>query len=173
MDAAAAAAAAGGDVEMTALGNSADKPIELDLEGMEIEMANMTDLFGDSADTSSTDANAAVDGLFSPSTGGPSAAAEGKAKEISMGILDGLGESGGNGDLFSSFGGKTGTDNRRSPTSTGLSMDDGGEAPFDLLSLSHLSPGFFTQTQEADLNLMDFLNMDGVEPSLDGGKSGS
>jgi hypothetical protein len=46
------------------LGDSSDKPIELDLDSMDIEMANMTDLFGDAADSGSAD-NAA-EGLFSP-----------------------------------------------------------------------------------------------------------
>ncbi|KAF5377305.1 hypothetical protein D9615_006386 [Tricholomella constricta] len=55
------------DVKMTMenVGTTADKPIELDLEGMDIDMA-MTDIFGDTADTGSNDANATMDGLFSP-----------------------------------------------------------------------------------------------------------
>ncbi|KAG6903004.1 hypothetical protein C0995_008577 [Termitomyces sp. Mi166 len=56
----------GGDVKMGLenVSGTADRPIELDIEGMDIDMA-MTDLFGDPADTGSNDVNA-MDGLFSP-----------------------------------------------------------------------------------------------------------
>ncbi|KAH7930584.1 hypothetical protein BV22DRAFT_59242 [Leucogyrophana mollusca] len=51
------------------LGSSADKPIELDLDSLDMEMSNMnSDLFGDPPETSSSDAQAAVDSLFSPVT---------------------------------------------------------------------------------------------------------
>lgn len=46
------------------LGDSSDKPIELDLDSMDIEMANMTDLFGDAVDSGNADN--VVEGLFSP-----------------------------------------------------------------------------------------------------------
>lgn len=81
------------------LGNSADKPIELDLEGMDIDMANMTDLFGDSTDENSNEATA---GLFSPPT---SASASNTVKgntSLSMELLDALAGAG-NDDLFASF----------------------------------------------------------------------
>lgn len=85
-----------------ALGNSADKPIELD---MDIDMT-MSDLFGDATDTSSTDANA---GLFSPITADHELAmtgVESNGKLIKQEDLDILALSdGGDGtdDLFASF----------------------------------------------------------------------
>ncbi|KAH7883967.1 hypothetical protein F5I97DRAFT_1621609 [Phlebopus sp. FC_14] len=51
-----------------ALGSSADKPIELDLDNIDMEMSSMTDLFGDAADSASGDGQTAVDSLFSPAT---------------------------------------------------------------------------------------------------------
>ncbi|KAJ7456453.1 hypothetical protein FB451DRAFT_1048370 [Mycena latifolia] len=57
------------DVKMTAVGNSADQPIELDLDAMEIDMA-MSDLFGD-ADSGSNNGGSAVEGLFTPVLPGP------------------------------------------------------------------------------------------------------
>jgi hypothetical protein len=196
----------GSDVEMSldpALGNSADKPIELDLEGMDIDMSNMTDLFGDSADTSSSDANAAVEGLFSPST----TAADGKVikgeGEIGMGLLDALSVSGEDGDLFASFGEKSrGNDqtneNKEDPTGSSssvvtaplpASLLDGftsvsnihaqdhptqpGESSFHLLDLAHLSHGFFPSSQESGMNLMDFLNLGEVDSGLVDGEKPS
>ncbi|KAF9456803.1 hypothetical protein BDZ94DRAFT_315042 [Collybia nuda] len=47
------------------VGNSADKPIELDLDSMDI---SMTDLFGDAPDSNSADVTS-TDGLFSPVVG--------------------------------------------------------------------------------------------------------
>ncbi|KAG6886866.1 hypothetical protein C0992_001944 [Termitomyces sp. T32_za158] len=46
------------------VGSTADRPIELDIECIDIDIA-MTDLFGDSADSGGNNANA-MDGLFSP-----------------------------------------------------------------------------------------------------------
>ncbi|KDR85234.1 hypothetical protein GALMADRAFT_233971 [Galerina marginata CBS 339.88] len=46
------------------LGDSSDKPIELDLDAMDIEMANMTDHFGDPIEPSGS--SNTHDGLFSP-----------------------------------------------------------------------------------------------------------
>jgi hypothetical protein len=86
------------------LGNSADKPIELDLD------IHMSDLFGDTADDGSTDPNAS---LFSPVVGShelSSAAGQDrksvKQENMGMEILDVLsaaGDADGHNDLFSSF----------------------------------------------------------------------
>ncbi|KAF8167865.1 hypothetical protein B0H34DRAFT_34400 [Crassisporium funariophilum] len=46
------------------IGDSSDKPIELDLDAMDIDMGNMTDLFGDPTETG--EGNNVHDGLFSP-----------------------------------------------------------------------------------------------------------
>ncbi|KAJ7226041.1 hypothetical protein GGX14DRAFT_349458 [Mycena pura] len=58
------------DVNMAAIGNSADKPIELDLDAMEIDMATMSDLFGDAESGSNADGGS-VEGLFTPVMPGP------------------------------------------------------------------------------------------------------
>jgi hypothetical protein len=94
----------------TALGSSADKPIELDLDGMDIDITNMSDLFGDAADDGSTDANA---GLFSPATVNHELSSvtgqDGKSvkeENLGMEILDALSAVGnpeGQDDLFASF----------------------------------------------------------------------
>jgi hypothetical protein len=49
------------------LGDSSDKPIELDLDAMDIEMANMANTFGTSAEPGQS--NDPHDGLFSPMLG--------------------------------------------------------------------------------------------------------
>ncbi|KIM84681.1 hypothetical protein PILCRDRAFT_818279 [Piloderma croceum F 1598] len=95
------------DVNMNvdaSLGNSADKPIELDLD------INMSDLFGDTADDGSTDPNAS---LFSPVAGShelSSAAGQDqksvKRENMGMEILDVLsavGDADRHNDLFASF----------------------------------------------------------------------
>lgn len=50
------------------LGSSADKPIELDLDGIEMEMSDMTNLFGDDPESTSRDGQTTVNSLFSPAT---------------------------------------------------------------------------------------------------------
>lgn len=51
-----------------ALGSSADKPIELDLDAIDMEMSDMTNLFGDAPESTSGDGQTTVDSLFSPAT---------------------------------------------------------------------------------------------------------
>jgi hypothetical protein len=51
------------------VGNSSDKPIELDLDGMDIDMPIMTDLFGDADGGGSDHVATPADGLFSPVLG--------------------------------------------------------------------------------------------------------
>jgi hypothetical protein len=87
----------------TALGNSADKPIELDVD-LDIAMA---DLFGDGVDNSSTDDTT---GLFSPATAPHELPMQDeklvKQESSEMGILDALsavGDAEGHEDLFASF----------------------------------------------------------------------
>jgi hypothetical protein len=95
------------DVNMNidaSLGNSADKPIELDLD------IHMSDLFGDNADDGSTDPNAS---LFSPVAGShelSSAAGQDQksVKQENMGmeildVLSAVGDADGHNDLFASF----------------------------------------------------------------------
>ena len=67
------------------LGNSADKPIELDLDSIDMEMSTMTDLFGDGTETGSGE-NSGVEGIFSPII--PDSGASNPAKESQEGGLD-------------------------------------------------------------------------------------
>ncbi|KAJ7171869.1 hypothetical protein C8R43DRAFT_27714 [Mycena crocata] len=93
------------DVEMTSVGNSVDKPIELDLDAMEIDMA-MSDLFGD-ADSGSNNGGSAVEGLFTPVITGPDIALTHSlggaktVKEEEESFLSALG--GGSDDIFASL----------------------------------------------------------------------
>jgi hypothetical protein len=114
-----------------ALGSSADKPIELDLDGMDIDMTNMSDLFGDAADDGPTDAHA---GLFSPVTGDHElssvAGQDGKLvkqENLGMEILDALsvvGVHGGHNDLFASFSQNDGQlSDQNQPQSNGASNE--------------------------------------------------
>ncbi|KAF8557394.1 hypothetical protein OG21DRAFT_1482268 [Imleria badia] len=66
-----------------ALGNSADKPIELDLDNIDIEMSDMTNLFGDAPESTSGDGQTTVDSLFSPAT------ADSSANEVPQGQKEG------------------------------------------------------------------------------------
>ncbi|KAF8139836.1 hypothetical protein EV363DRAFT_1205844, partial [Boletus edulis] len=52
----------------SSLGSTADKPIELDLDNIDMEMSDMTNLFGDAPESTSGDGQTAVDSLFSPAT---------------------------------------------------------------------------------------------------------
>ncbi|OJA12920.1 hypothetical protein AZE42_05078 [Rhizopogon vesiculosus] len=67
------------------LGNTADKPIELDLESIDMEMSNMTDLFGDATETGSGNSGG-VEGIFSPIT--PNTRSSNAATEPQEGVLD-------------------------------------------------------------------------------------
>ncbi|KAJ7151567.1 hypothetical protein C8R46DRAFT_914090 [Mycena filopes] len=58
------------DVEMTSLGNTAEKPIELDLEAMEIDMA-MSGLFDTGDGDGDNASSAGGEGLFTPVVQGP------------------------------------------------------------------------------------------------------
>ena len=99
----------GHDIDMnmeSSLGNSADKPIELDLD-MDIDMSGMSDLFGDATDGTA--------GLFSPAQGTTDLPLSGanrsndkdtKQDNLGMDILDALsavGGSSGHDDLFGAF----------------------------------------------------------------------
>jgi len=142
------------------LGNSADKPIELDLDNIDIDMTNMSDLFGDD---SSTDANAS---LFSPATVGHELPIAGqnsksvKQENLGMDILTALsvvGDTEGHEDLFASFShhdGQPSDHNQSQPdtTANGLSasLDESGTAgaplPGSLLT-SFAAPQINTNTQ--------------------------
>jgi len=162
-----------------ALGSSADKPIELDLDSMDIDMTDMSDLFGDAVDSGSTDANAS---LFSPPTAGhelPSQDGKSvKQENLRMELLDALsavGNAKGHDDLFASFSqsnSQPSGQNQSQPNaaSNGLSVpvdpiSSGtasapspssilnlavGDAPFDLDSIFNGEPGSETNMAEIE-----------------------
>ncbi|KAF8887764.1 hypothetical protein BD779DRAFT_1786028 [Infundibulicybe gibba] len=173
------------DVEMimdSNVGSSADKPIELDLESMEIDMATMTDLFGD-ADSSSNDANNAVDGLFSPVVGGPENSIVSSDMSVKMEkdervFLDALevGHRANEDDIFTSV--NTNTDNSvnqalKGPALSSQSVPSPGSIlagfpspsqlnALDSIDLSNLDAGFFGNDTEGEMNFsmdMEFLGM--------------
>ncbi|KAF8213706.1 hypothetical protein K438DRAFT_1106357 [Mycena galopus ATCC 62051] len=176
------------DVEMTNVGNSADKPIELDLDAMEIDMA-MSDLFGD-ADSGSN----AGEGLFTPVVPGSDVAhrlADGKIiKEEEDSFLNAL--SGGGDDMFASSAASGSAPNAQSMSAPSpgtllasfsqqmggdLSQQMAGEPSdasqhpgegassydLDALDLTNLSAGFFEDTQNPDMmfDMEELLNMGG------------
>ena len=165
----------------TNIGNSADKPIELDLDSMDIDMA--MDLFGDNAGNSPADATNVVDGLFSPVVGdaGMMADFHGKSTKSDEGFLDALDPP--SNDIFASLGHPDHSQQMKSPSVTQsvpspgsllasssqlvanapASNDTSGVSQFDLnsLDLSTLSPGFFENAPESEMNfpmdMSDFL----------------
>ncbi|KAG8220168.1 hypothetical protein J3R82DRAFT_1201 [Butyriboletus roseoflavus] len=150
----------------TALGSSADKPIELDLEGIDMEMSDMTNLFGDAAESTSGDRQTTVDSLFSPTTansGAPvsanevSQAQKGGAADahIDMDILDALhGEHGGQGEnLFGSV---------ASGSSGGIQQPPSGSiiAPPPSLVTGFTQAGMQSSVGGFDLSTLDLSNID-------------
>ncbi|KAJ6501508.1 hypothetical protein C8R47DRAFT_970152 [Mycena vitilis] len=187
------------DAEMTAIGNTADKPIELDLDAMEIDMA-MSDLFGD-ADSTSNNGGSAVEGLFTPVMPGPDMAhnlGDGKSvKEEEESFLKSLG--GGDEDIFNSLQANASRDAQSSASgsapaapmsapspgallasfsqmedqsnSNHPNLHNEGAPAYDLdsLDLTNLSPGFFGDTQNADMNfdMEELLSMGGDDHTTD------
>ncbi|KAJ7102457.1 hypothetical protein B0H15DRAFT_814700 [Mycena belliarum] len=182
------------DVKMAAVGNSADQPIELDLDAMEIDMA-MSDLFGD-AETGSN-GGSAVEGLFTPVVAGPDMHNLGDTKnaqdESFLGALDGR-----NDDIFASLSAdahnNTQSDAPGSAPSASMSapspnsllasfsqMEDASEsnhnisgdgAPvydLDSLDLSHLDPGFFGDGNGTDMgfDMEELLSIGGGDQTED------
>ena len=176
------------------IGSSADKPIELDLDSMDIDMA-MTDLFGDNVDNSSNEATNVVDGLFTPTVGDAVMTNDfhGQSPKTEGGFLDALGQPGNN--MFTTLDHaqqlKASTAVIQSAPSPGslytslasssqlvgnvpTSNDASGEPQFDLNSLDlSFSPVFFANAPESDMNfsmdMSDFLNLGGMhEPKVDG-----
>lgn len=163
------------------LGGSSDKPIDLDLDldNMDVDMANMTDLFGDTAEPS--EGTNADDGLFSPPDM-PSTA--GQAKDT---LADFAMGSNVNTELFGDFSQSTqdtlstdgpptmpndlsapspGTMLLAQLSSTSKPSTTAGGENFDLGTIDlTLEDNFFTDTQNPDMNFnqmdMDsFLGMD-------------
>ncbi|KAG5642506.1 hypothetical protein DXG03_002703 [Asterophora parasitica] len=188
-----------GDVKlgMDTIGTTADKPIELDLEGMDIDMA-MTDLFGDATDTGSKDANANMDGLFSPimvESDGSQGNDVNKAEKTETPFLETLGRTTNEDDIFSSLevsnqaqhpkDASSSARSAPSPTSLLASFDTSSQLPnmsstnlsvpegsFDIssLDLSNLSSSFFGGAPEGDMNFS--MDMDQFLATADSGKDG-
>lgn len=156
------------------LGDSSDKPIELDLDTMDIEMANMTDLFGDAADSGSAD-NAA-EGLFSPleQDEGERLGNPGGLSTKENVLADFQVDSNVNVELFGEFTAGTGLGrSSESNDPTGVQVDPPVPSPRSLLaqfSSSHLmgnksSPSgnldlSTASTESFDLNSIDLSNLD-------------
>ncbi|KAJ7642287.1 hypothetical protein B0H17DRAFT_1172393 [Mycena rosella] len=183
------------DVKMTAVGNTADQPIELDLDAMEIDMA-MSDLFGDDS-SSNNGGGSAVEGLFTPVMPGPDLAhrlgdaSKDAEQESFLSALDGRSD-----DIFASLGA-----NAHSDTQTGASgsvpsasmsapspgsllasfsqMGDPSQAShsnegaqvydLDALDLSNLSPGFFEDANNTDMgfDMEELLSIGGGDQTQD------
>jgi len=95
-----------GDRKLLNVGNTADKPIELDLDAMEIDIA-MTDLFGDTDDAEIDAADAPMPDLFPPmmvNTDGSAADMIPKADKSEARFLESLERTGDDDDLFASLG---------------------------------------------------------------------
>ncbi|KAI6153221.1 hypothetical protein BKA82DRAFT_23952 [Pisolithus tinctorius] len=148
------------------LGSSADKPIELDLEGIEMNMPSMTDLFGDGPESSSGDGQTGMDGLFTPTTteaGGDVHPKDARSSNaVGMGILDALtAESSNHGsNLFETI----------QRGSSGQMNDGGQQAAHGSDSPGSLLASFTNQSQHGsgaehmqtdfDLSSIDFSNLD-------------
>ncbi|KAK7468502.1 hypothetical protein VKT23_003008 [Stygiomarasmius scandens] len=168
----------------TTLGSSADKPIELDMDGVDIN-----DLFGDEASTSA-DPNNVVEELFSPAVG-PGESSEAKDSNF----LSALGVDGAtNSDLFASLGARetdpqsgglnvpsSETQNAPSPNTLLASFSahqvegpssssNAAGSSFDLTNLDDLN--FFAGDQDSEMQNLDLWNIDtsSMDVSGDGNK---
>ncbi|KAJ4485489.1 hypothetical protein J3R30DRAFT_1364502 [Lentinula aciculospora] len=126
----------------SALGSSADKPIDLDLDGMDLDQA-MSDLFGDSSEAGNTDTNADVGGLFSPSLG-TAGDSEGSVNKVDANFLSSIGVGGvdgddANADIFASFGVADGGESTSHPESMLLPATETSTAPSPDSLLASLS----------------------------------
>ena len=148
------------------IGSSADKPIELDLDSMDMEMSDMTNLFRDAPESTSGDGQTSVDSLFSPATAdsgarlseneAPQAQKEDAANDhIDMEILGALhAEHGGQGEnLFSSVASGSSRGNR--PPHSGSSV-----APPPSSSSGFTQAGMQSSVGGFDLSTLDLSNLD-------------
>ncbi|KAF8641225.1 hypothetical protein AX17_000859 [Amanita inopinata Kibby_2008] len=172
----------------TAAGSSVDKPIELDLDSMEIDMS---DLFGDSSEHENpTSTKTPVDGIFSPTgsqidndvrqidhdekgqreEGTFLATFSRTANEIFSHTAKvpsaGTQNMSSPGAILADFSNpnqpRNDSDSSRSAEASNMSS---GSTAFDIgsLDLSNLSPGFFSNPHDSDVTFMmdDLLNMGG------------
>ncbi|KAI6010184.1 hypothetical protein EDC04DRAFT_2581158, partial [Pisolithus marmoratus] len=160
---------------MTApLGSSADKPIELDLDGIDMDMP---DLFGDGPESSSGDGQVAMDGLFTPTTteaGAPGDDVQSKdvksSNAVGMAIFDALTvESSNHGsNLFETIQGSS-SDQMNDGSQQ---MRHGGGSPGSLLASFTNQPqhssGVEHMQTDFDLSAIDFSSLD---PAIFGSQS--
>nr|GAT46040.1 predicted protein [Mycena chlorophos] len=134
------------DVSMAGLGNSADKPI--DLEAMELDMATMNELFGD-GESSSGGGGSTVEGLFTPVISGRDVKI--KAEDVEDNFLSAL-SGGTHDDIFTSLPGDAEVVDVSLPDAT-------ASAPLDLESLAAGADAGHVEgaANYADLNLDLFL----------------
>ncbi|KAG6331603.1 hypothetical protein ID866_7485 [Astraeus odoratus] len=154
----------------TSLGSSADKPIELDLDGIDMEMSSMTDLFGDAPESSSGD------GLFTPTTtdaGAPLAPGDAplpkdaKAHDnIGMEILNALTVEGDNHgpNLFAAMQGNSSSERANNANQQGTQESSINTLPGSILASfatqSQLDPGAEHMQPPFDLSGLDFSTLD-------------
>ncbi|PFH54704.1 hypothetical protein AMATHDRAFT_72467 [Amanita thiersii Skay4041] len=155
-------------------GSSADKPIELDLETMEIDI----DLFGDSGENDSS-SKATIEGLFSPGLEEGSFEKSNDEKQFLTRFSEVAAT-----EIFSQNdkGASGGAQNMPSPGTilarfaSDVNQDvsgSGGAFDISTLDLSNFSPGFFSNTNENDMTFMmdDLLSMGGHSADIKGNSS--
>lgn len=182
------------------LGNSADKPIELDLDSIDMEMSTMTDLFGDATESGSGQNSGGVEGIFSPIAPDMSSSNEsqGVLDMEMLGALSEVDNNNHNNHVFGtsnanalqseqhpSLGVQSAPPSNVAPSPSAIlasfaaSQPDGnssqlagGDNNFDMptLDLSNFDPSFFQQ--HSDMNLMEalLLNMGQSGGNSDGPK---
>ncbi|KAG5654279.1 hypothetical protein H0H81_005128 [Sphagnurus paluster] len=176
------------DVKMTTenVGGTVDKPIELDLEGMDMDMA--MDLFGDTAETTSNDATSNMDGLFSPINMESEANQVNSIVKTESPFIESLGQTSNPDDIFSSLNVQVDSSvpqqlkdaisvTRSAPSPASLlesfetasqlqamstnNIPVASESSFDInsLDLTNLSPSFFNSAPDSDMNFSQ-IDMD-------------
>lgn len=150
----------------TSLGSSVDKPIELDLDSIDMEMSDMTNLFGDAPESTSGDGQTTVDSLFSPATadsGAPLSAKEAQQAQkggttddhIDMEILGALhAEHGGQSEnLFGSVASGPSGGNQQPHSGSSVALPPSLVSGFTQAGMQSSVGGF-------DLSTLDLSNLD-------------
>ncbi|KAJ3758582.1 hypothetical protein EV360DRAFT_82930 [Lentinula raphanica] len=149
----------------SALGSSADKPIDLD--GLDLDQA-MSDLFGDASEAGNNDAND-VGGLFSPDLGtaGVPQSSDDKVDDNFLSSL-GVGSGDTNEDIFASFGvgqeeGSTAHSGEMALPTDGLTAPSPGTllASFSQSATNAPSTQAMSVDESFDLGNLDFLSTEG------------
>ncbi|KAJ4471345.1 hypothetical protein C8J55DRAFT_521430 [Lentinula edodes] len=146
----------------SALGSSADKPIDLDMDGMDLDQA-MSDLFGDSSEADNTDTNADVGGLFSPSLG-TTGEIENSTNKVDANFLSSIGVGGdnSNADIFASFGVGEGGDLTSNSGTISLPSAETLTAPSPSTLLASLSQSSTNTSQTQGLALDESFDLENL-----------